>query len=77
LFALGSDEVRARGIRHLPRTLDRAVEELVTDDVLRAALGKTSGGDFVDYFSAVKQQEFDDYHASVSDWEVRRYLTQA
>ena len=77
LFALGSDEIRARGVRHLPRTLDRAIEELVTDDVLRAALGKTSGGDFVDYFAAVKQQEFDDYHASVSDWEVRRYLTQA
>ena len=77
LFALDPDEVRARGVRHLPRTLDRAIEELVADDVLRAALGKTSGGDFVDYFAAVKQQEFDDYHASVSDWEIRRYLTQA
>jgi glutamine synthetase len=77
LFTLSTDEVRARGIRHLPKTLDRAVEELVTDDVLRAALGKTSGGDFVDYYAAVKQQEFDEYHASVSDWELRRYLTQA
>ncbi|MBC3193384.1 type III glutamate--ammonia ligase [Pseudonocardia sp. C8] len=77
LFTLDTDQVRERGIQHLPKTLDRAVEELVQDDVLRTALGKIPGGDFIDYFAAVKQQEFDDYHAAVSDWELQRYLTQA
>lgn len=77
LFQSPPEEIRARGIRRLPRTLDRAVEELVTDDVLRAALGKIPGGDFVDYYAAIKQQEFDEYHADVTDWELTRYLTQA
>ncbi|TCK21795.1 type III glutamate--ammonia ligase [Pseudonocardia endophytica] len=77
LFELPTDEVRRRGIRQLPSTLERAVEELVDDDVLRAALGKVSGGDFIDYFATVKQREFDEYHSVVSDWEIQRYLTQS
>ncbi|BBF99755.1 MULTISPECIES: type III glutamate--ammonia ligase [Pseudonocardia] len=77
LFALSPEEVRSRGIAQLPKTLERAVEELVEDDVLRAALGKTRGGDFIDYFARIKQDEFDEYHSVVSDWEINRYLTQA
>ena len=77
LFELPADEIRRRGIRQLPKTLERAVEEVVEDDVLRAALGKVSGGDFIDYFATVKQREFDEYHSVVSDWEITRYLTQA
>jgi glutamine synthetase len=75
LFALSADEVAAREINHLPRTLDGAVRELVGDDVLRAALGKVPGGDFIDYYAKVKQDEFDEYHANVSEWEVQRYLS--
>jgi glutamine synthetase len=43
--------------------------------VLREALGKVPGGDYVDYYAAVKRDEFRDYHSVVSDWEVDRYLT--
>ncbi|WP_219417014.1 type III glutamate--ammonia ligase [Pseudonocardia nigra] len=77
LFALTPQEVAARGIAHLPRTLDRALEELVADPVLRAALGAVPDGDFIDYYARVKQAEFDAYHATVSEWEIDRYLTLA
>jgi len=36
-----------------------------------------SGGAFVDYYAQVKQAEFDAYHATVSQWEIDRYLTLA
>jgi glutamine synthetase len=78
LFALSVAEVAERGITHLPKTLDRAVEELVKDPVLRAGLGSLPDGtDFIDYFAQVKQAEFDTYHSTVSQWEIDRYLTLA
>ncbi len=42
---------------------------------VREALGKGSGGDYMDYYAEVKQREFMDYHTVVSRWEVERYLT--
>jgi glutamine synthetase len=77
LFALQPEEVASRGIAHLPKTLDRAIDELIDDRVLRAALGAVPGGDFIDYFAGVKRAEFDAYHATVSEWEIDRYLTLA
>lgn len=78
LFALHPGEVAGRGITALPKTLDHAVRELVADPVLRAALGKLPDGtDFIDYYAGVKQAEFDAYHATVSQWEIDRYLTLA
>jgi len=65
----------AAGLRPLPATLVHAVDSLVADGVLRAALGKVPGGEYVDYYAAVKREEFLGYHAQVSDWEVQRYLT--
>ena len=47
----------------LPPTLLHAADELVTDDVLREALGKTPDGDYVDYFARVKREEFRAWHA--------------
>jgi glutamine synthetase len=75
LFDLSVEEVAARGIAHLPRTLDAAVDELVGDVVLRSALGKVRAGDFIDYFAEVKRAEFTQYHATVSEWEIEKYLT--
>jgi hypothetical protein len=75
MFAPSLDEVARRGIVHLPKTLDRALEELVADHVLRTALARVPGGDVIDYYAGVKQAEFDAYHAGVSEWEIDRYLT--
>jgi glutamine synthetase len=75
LYVLPAEEVASRGIRALPPTLLHAADELVTDDVLREALGKTPDGDYVDYYAKVKRDEFHAWHSVVSDWEVERYLT--
>ncbi|HLQ54465.1 MAG TPA: hypothetical protein VK162_09350, partial [Streptosporangiaceae bacterium] len=75
LHALSAEEVASRGIRTLPQTLLHAMDELVADNVLREALGKTPDGDYVDYFAKIKREEFHAWHSVVSDWEVERYLT--
>lgn len=59
----------------MPPTLLHAVEALEADPVMRAALGKTGDGDYVDYYAATKRQEFFEFHAQVTPWEVERYLT--
>ncbi|KXK63813.1 glutamate--ammonia ligase [Micromonospora rosaria] len=64
-----------RGAARLPQTLLHAVDELAVDGVLRQGLGKVPGGEYVDYYVAVKRAEFADYHAQVTDWELSRYLT--
>jgi glutamine synthetase len=75
MYALQLAEVEERGIVMLPRTLDRAVDALVADDVLRTALGRTPHGDYIDYYAKTKRDEFYEWHAKVSDWEINRYLT--
>ncbi len=75
LHVLPAEEVAARGIRTLPPTLLHAMDELVADDVLREALGKTPDGDYIDYYAKVKREEFHAWHSVVSDSEVERYLT--
>jgi glutamine synthetase len=75
LHVLPAEEVTRRGIRSLPPTLLHAADELVADDVLREALGKTPDGDYVDYYAKVKREEFHAWHSVVSGWEVERYLT--
>jgi glutamine synthetase len=75
LYLLSADEVGGRGIRTLPPTLLHAMDELVADDVMRDALGKTADGDYVDYYAKVKREEFHAWHSVVTDWEVERYLT--
>jgi glutamine synthetase len=75
LHVLPAEEVAGRGIRALPPTLLHAADELVADEVIREALGKTPDGDYVDYYAKVKREEFHAWHSVVSDWEVERYLT--
>jgi len=75
LHVVPAEEVAARGIRALPPTLLHAADELVADDVLREALGKTPDGYYIDYFAKVKREEFQAWHSGVTDWEVERYLT--
>ncbi len=75
LYSLSVEQIAERGIASMPPTLLHAAEALVKDDVLREALGKESGGDYIDYFAQVKDQEFRDYHSVVSDWEIDRYLS--
>jgi glutamine synthetase len=54
----------------LPAELDRALDALDADAVLRAALGP----EIVDTFLAVKRFEVERHRAWVSDWEIDEYL---
>jgi glutamine synthetase len=74
LHELSSDERDKLGIELLPANLLDATRELEGDDVLRAALGNTGREDYIDYYVRTKQQEFQEWHDQVSQWEVDRYL---
>ncbi len=75
LYVQDPKVVAKRRIKAMPPTLLHAVDHLVKDDVLRAALGAVPGGDYIDYYAETKRQEFMEWHARVSDWETERYLT--
>ena len=70
LYETGLDAMKARGIGTLPQSLGEALDHLEADEVVRSALGPIA-----DEFLKLKRDEFREYHADVSPWEVRRYLT--
>jgi glutamine synthetase len=63
-------ERRRLRIDDLPHDLDEALEELAADDVLTAALGEH----VTRHFIQAKRQEWRDYIAQVTDWELTNYL---
>jgi glutamine synthetase len=74
LYTMSAEERAAQGIEVLPANLLDATRELEQDDVLRAALGKTRDGDYIDYFVKVKQGEVRAAHEQITQWELERYL---
>jgi glutamine synthetase len=70
LAALADTERERLGAAELPRTLDRALDALERDGLMREALGAT----LFDAFVGSKRSEFRNYHTSISDWEVEHYL---
>ena len=75
LYEKSHDELSARGLQTLPANLLEAIGELERDDVLRSALGRGRGEDYVDYYCRVKRDEWFRYHEQVTDWEIKEYLT--
>jgi glutamine synthetase len=59
-----------RGIETLPSTLGQAVSALEDDDVVLEALGSHVSEKYVQ----AKSQEYTEFLASVSEWELDRYL---
>lgn len=70
LYEVPREELASRGIRVLPSTLRDALDCLERDVVIREGLGD----DFASYYLAVKAEEWRQYHQSVSQWEIDRYL---
>ncbi len=62
---------RLRQLETLPVSLSEALDCLMQDDVITAALGPYVG----DRYIAVKRQELDDYNRQVTPWELDRYLS--
>jgi len=59
-----------RGIETLPSTLGQAVTALQADDVILDALGPH----IAEKYTQAKTQEYTEFLASVSEWEIDRYL---
>ena len=70
LYEVPEDELARRGIRLLPTTLREALDCLEKDSVVKQALGT----EYASYFIGVKAEEWRQYHRSVSEWEIDRYL---
>ena len=70
LYELGLQEIGRRGIQLLPQTLHEALSELRKDEVVKDGLGV-----IYDEFVELKEAEWAEYHAQVSQWEIDRYLT--
>lgn len=71
LYEISKEELGRRVIRLLPTTLCEALDCLAKDRVVKESLGN----DFASYYIAVKAEEWRQYHQSVSEWEINRYLT--
>lgn len=69
LYELSDAERRDRGIDFLPQNLLEAVEAFAADPLVESVLGSELRQEFIDY----KTREWNDYHLSVSAWEVERY----
>lgn len=69
LYELTPEQLAARGISELPRTLGDAVEAFAADPFVERVLGKQLRDEFVTY----KSEEWRQYHQQVSQWEVDRY----
>jgi glutamine synthetase len=72
LYELSNEELNKENLELLPSTLSDALDALERDPVLLAALGDTYAG----YYLECKREEWKDYHDSVSQWELERYLHQ-
>jgi glutamine synthetase len=70
VFAMSPEERQARGIRTLPGSLGEAIALAENSDLLRKALGEHIFNSFI----RNKKIEWDTYRASVTDYEVSRYL---
>jgi len=69
MYEYSDADLTRLGIEQLPRTLGEAVEAFAADPWIRDTLGDALTDEFIRY----KAAEWDDYHSTISDWEVRRY----
>lgn len=70
LYEKSEAELRALGVRRLPRTLFHAIEALRADPMAAHVLGPVMLNSFIEY----KNDEWERYHQAVTDWEVKEYL---
>lgn len=70
LFALSEDELEKKGIEHLPETLHSAVKVFKKSNLMKEVLGEHLYFKYID----AKEKEWKEYHTTVSDYELRKYL---
>lgn len=70
LELLTSVEKEERGIEEIPATLLEAVMEMKKDPFLKEVLGEYA----YETYMELKKQEWDEYKAQISEWEILQYL---
>ncbi len=70
VFDLTEEEMNTLGIEAIPCDMGEAIEELKKDTFIQKVLGDHV---FQKYVKA-KEQEWNDYRAQVTDWEIEEYL---
>ena len=70
LFALSEDEIKARNIVCLPETLHSAIEEFKKSEILKDVLGTHLYPKYIE----AKEKEWKEYHTTVSEYEIQKYL---
>ena len=69
---MSPEELEARGVVRLPGTLGEAISLAEKSDLVRQTLGEPTFGSLI----RNKQMEWEQYRATVTDYEVRIYLPQ-
>src|SRR6476620_1647811 len=69
LYEMSEAQRLERGIQFLPQTLQEAVSAFAADPLVEQILGKELRDEFVLY----KSQEWQEYHLSITQWEIDRY----
>jgi glutamine synthetase len=70
MYRVAEEDLEKRGIEILPTNLKEAAQELAKDNVIRDAIGKR----FTEYYVKMKEREWSEYHNTVTQWEIDRYL---
>lgn len=69
LYELTPEQLAARGVSELPRSLDEAVEAFAADPFIEEVLGSELRNEFIKY----KSEEWRQYHQRISQWEIDHY----
>ena len=70
LYALTNEQRDARGIKQIPYTLGEAIDAFEKDVFVRRVLGEPI---YLKYLEA-KKEEWNQFRAQVTDWEISQYL---
>ena len=70
IFAMSEEEREKAGIKCLPTSLAEAIDGLEQDALIREVLGEHISRKYIE----AKKEEWKEYCAAVSNWEIDRYL---
>ena len=70
IFVMSEEEREKAGIKYLPTSLAEAIDGLEQDALIREVLGEHISRKYIE----AKKEEWKEYCAAVSSWEIDRYL---
>jgi glutamine synthetase len=70
VYHMSYEERKERGIVSLPESLQEALDEMETSELVKETLGETAFENFL----KEKRHEWDLYRTVVSEWEINRYI---